>query len=227
MRWSAATLGRKACWVAILSACAVAGMIVAWPTGEDRVRSTADVGNAFDTRFSDVKETTTQPEAQVAREIDDGQRALFAPHLSVPQTAAPPTSASLVMPVEQPVKPMPSPAPASKPSVAAVLNDAQIASIKQRLKLTPDQEQMWPAVEAALRKLAYAKHDRGRRKPGAQDAAGRLAMIAPANDDVEHLKSAAVPLIMSFSEDQERELRILAQIAGLEKLIPGRNADRP
>ena len=31
-----------------------------------------------------------------------------------------------------------------------VLNDAQIASIKTRLHLSPDQEQLWPAVEAAL-----------------------------------------------------------------------------
>jgi len=31
-----------------------------------------------------------------------------------------------------------------------LLNDAQIASIKSRLHLSPDQEEMWPAVEAAL-----------------------------------------------------------------------------
>src|SRR5205823_4752025 len=34
-----------------------------------------------------------------------------------------------------------------------VLNDAQIASIKERLHLTPSQERMWPAVAAALRGL--------------------------------------------------------------------------
>src|SRR6516164_2353747 len=38
----------------------------------------------------------------------------------------------------------------------ALLDDSQIASIKQRLNLTPSQERMWPAVEAELRKLAYA-----------------------------------------------------------------------
>ena len=36
-----------------------------------------------------------------------------------------------------------------------MLDDAQIASIKERLHLTPDQEEMWPAVEAALRNMAY------------------------------------------------------------------------
>ena len=34
--------------------------------------------------------------------------------------------------------------------LGAVLNDAQIASIKTRLKLTNEQQEMWPAVEAAL-----------------------------------------------------------------------------
>jgi hypothetical protein len=36
----------------------------------------------------------------------------------------------------------------------SVLNDAQIASIKQRLKLTRDQELLWPAVETALRDVS-------------------------------------------------------------------------
>src|SRR5262249_45461490 len=41
--------------------------------------------------------------------------------------------------------------PAGRPD--AVFNDAQIATIRQRLKLRPEQQYMWPAVEAALRNL--------------------------------------------------------------------------
>src|SRR5580700_9901094 len=59
---------------------------------------------------------------------------------------------------------LPQPAPAAKrpngikPAVAAVHNrDDRAASIKTRLHLTPDQEQMWPAVEAALRNIAYTR----------------------------------------------------------------------
>src|SRR5271168_1449173 len=37
----------------------------------------------------------------------------------------------------------------------SVLNDAQIASIKKRLNLTPDQASLWPAVETALRNISY------------------------------------------------------------------------
>ena len=43
-----------------------------------------------------------------------------------------------------------------------MLDDAQIASIKERLHLTPDQEQMWPAVEAALRNIAYTRAQQAR-----------------------------------------------------------------
>src|SRR5581483_933417 len=45
----------------------------------------------------------------------------------------------------------------------AVLNSAQLASIKRRLNLTPDQERYWPAVEAELRKMEYKKDAKGTR----------------------------------------------------------------
>jgi hypothetical protein len=94
-----------------------------------------------------------------------------------------------------------------------VLNDAQIASIKRRLNLTPDQERMWPSVEVALRNLTYAKK-------GPHDAAHAVASIDPASPDVQNLKSAAMPLVMSFSSDQMRELQSISRVAGLDKLVP-------
>ena len=57
----------------------------------------------------------------------------------------------------------PDPTPVAKPKAAAkplppkpyaVLSDAQIAGIKDRLRLTSDQESYWPAVESALRAVA-------------------------------------------------------------------------
>jgi hypothetical protein len=95
-----------------------------------------------------------------------------------------------------------------------VLNDAQIASIKGRLHLSPDQEQMWPAVEAALRNIAYAKtrgHGRG------ADSA-EIASLDPYGPEVQGLKSAAFPLIMSFSDDQRSEVRTVAHAMGLDQL---------
>ncbi|MGA2126584.1 MAG: hypothetical protein ABSG76_10580 [Xanthobacteraceae bacterium] len=189
-------------------------------------------------------------------EADEFQRALFSPLLAYPPPAAQPAdpvppqaavaaettvaeapaAASRPAAAEAPVAASSSavvaaPAPASRPAVVAavtVLNDAQIASIKGRLNLTPEQERMWPAVEVALRRLAYARADHGAPKSGARRGAharDQVAAIDPASDDVKHLKSAAVPLITSFNGDQERELRMFAQITGLDKLIPGRNSD--
>ena len=97
----------------------------------------------------------------------------------------------------------------------AVLSDGQIASIRTRLNLTADQQQMWPAVEQALRSLSYTNNaERGSR----DQSATRMATVDPSSDEVQRLRSAAFPLIMSFSDEQKRELRILAHVAGLEKL---------
>src|SRR3954451_24007730 len=43
---------------------------------------------------------------------------------------------------------------------AAAFTDAHIAALKAGLKLTPEQEKNWPAVEAAIRDLAKDRADR-------------------------------------------------------------------
>jgi hypothetical protein len=96
-----------------------------------------------------------------------------------------------------------------------VLNDAQIASIKERLHMTPDQEQMWPAVEAALRNVAYT-HQQQPRSRVAPAGAAQTATIDP--EAVQSLKSAAVPLIMSFNSEQKDEVRNLVHVMGLDQL---------
>jgi hypothetical protein len=100
----------------------------------------------------------------------------------------------------------------SKPAVRsnAVLNDSQIASIKKRLNLTPSQERHWPAVEAELRKMEYKKD---------KSAGTRTAQIDMSKVDVEGLKSAGFPLVMSFSEEQRRELKSLAHLLGLDSVM--------
>jgi hypothetical protein len=108
--------------------------------------------------------------------------------------------------------------PATKPG--AVLSDGQIASIKRRLKLTPDQQQMWPAVEAALRNLTYAKRQDATHRNGGSQEGVRVATIDTGSQEVQSLTSAAYPLVMSFSDDQKRELNVLAHVAGLEQLVP-------
>jgi hypothetical protein len=174
-------------------------------------------------------ETGSLPAMRVPPLMDGQQFHLFDPNpLSAPPAAAksepaplrdavPPPSAEIRMasaaPVAGPARPAAHAARATgRPS--AVLNDAQIATIKKRLKLTPDQEQMWPAVEVALRNMSYSK----KQPHGSSPAARQLASIDPEGDDVQNLKSAAFPLLMSFNSEQKREVRTLVQVIGLYKL---------
>jgi len=73
---------------------------------------------------------------------------------------------------------------------------------------------MWPAVEAALRNMAYKRAQ----QMAARGAARNLPAAAVDPETVEGLKSAAVPLIMSFSSEQKEEVRSLAHVMGLDQL---------
>jgi hypothetical protein len=93
----------------------------------------------------------------------------------------------------------------------ALLSDAQIAGIKERLKLSPSQESYWPAVEDALRAVARKIHATRQADPNA-------VPIDPEAAEVQQLKSAAMPLLFQLREDQKREVRTLARLIGLEKV---------
>jgi hypothetical protein len=179
-----------------------------------------------------------------AAAIGNTRVALFSPQPMVRQASAPQTpvqqAAVPQLPTPQATMQMaaaeqtlPRPAPATKrgndvkQAAAAVhnrndraagfmLNDAQIASIKTRLHLTVDQEQMWPAVEAALRNIAYTRSREARRHSAPANT--QLASADADGVDVRDLKSAAIPLIMSFNSEQKDEVRNLAHVMGLDQL---------
>ena len=72
---------------------------------------------------------------------------------------------------------------AAKPQVQksyALLSDVQIAGIKERLKLSADQESYWPAVESALRAKRHRRADRSRRRRSPAAEIGRDAAVVPA-----------------------------------------------
>ena len=113
-------------------------------------------------------------------------------------------------------------APAAKPKVAskpqpqknyALLSDVQIAGIKERLKLSSSQESYWPPVETALRSIARKIHAGRQANPNAVGVP-----IDPEAEEVQQLKSAAMPLLFQLREDQKNEVRSLARIIGLEKV---------
>jgi hypothetical protein len=95
----------------------------------------------------------------------------------------------------------------------ALLSDVQIAGIKERLKLSASQESYWPAVENALRAVARKIHTTRQADPNATGTP-----IDPEAEEVQQLKSAAMPLLFQLREDQKREVRALARLIGLEKV---------
>jgi hypothetical protein len=112
----------------------------------------------------------------------------------------------------------PQPSAPAKPKQAAkhqstysILSDEQIAGVKERMKLTAYQTQYWPAIETALRKIAAKLNRSG--KAGAEVTA---ASIDPDSQEVQDLKTAAMPLLFTLSEDQKREVRTLARVIGLD-----------
>jgi hypothetical protein len=121
-------------------------------------------------------------------------------------------------PAAMPAAPLAPPKPklAAKPAPQksyALLSDVQIAGIKERLKLSSSQESYWPAVETALRAVARKIHATRKADPNATSAP-----IDPDAEEVQQLKSAAMPLLFQLREDQKEEVRTLARIIGLEKV---------
>jgi len=84
---------------------------------------------------------------------------------------------------------------------APFLTEAQISSLKSGLKLMPHQEKYWPAVEAALRRLAFRKTPDG-------------AMVLD-SASMHGLYAAAAELVESLDPTQLGEAQRLARMVGL------------
>ncbi|WP_407185847.1 hypothetical protein [Bradyrhizobium centrosematis] len=127
-----------------------------------------------------------------------------------PSSASEAPTAAEVPAVEVPAKPK----VAAKPQKTyALLSDAQIAGIRDRLKLSSSQEYYWPSVETALRNVVRKISANKLSNPHAPGVP-----IDPNCDEVQQLKSAAMPLLFQLRDDQKEEVRKLARIIGLEKV---------
>jgi hypothetical protein len=147
------------------------------------------------------------PQSESLRQAfaSEGAVGSSAPDIAAP--IAPDIAAPVAVPAQKPKL-------AAKPPVQktyALLSDAQIAAIKGRLNLSAGQETYWPAVEDALRRVAKKIHEQRQAKPNASGPP-----IDPDSEEVQQLKSAAMPLLFQLREDQKREVRSLARIIGLE-----------
>jgi hypothetical protein len=115
------------------------------------------------------------------------------------------------------------------PEDRAAFTDARIAAVHAGLKLTPDQDKLWPPLETAVRDFAKLRMDRANaRMKAKQDDAGKDAQQT--DDPVARLRTradnmgataaalkkiadAADPLYKTLDEGQKRRLKILTHMA--------------
>jgi hypothetical protein len=149
-----------------------------------------------------------QPTAGLSEPLRQAYAASTPADFEMPKAAVP-----VAMPVAPLAPPKPKLARPAPQKSYALLSDAQIAGIKERLKLSSAQESCWPAVEGALRAIARKIHATRQADPNAPGA-----LIDPDAEEVQQLKSAAMPLLFQLREDQKQEVRTLARIIGLDKV---------
>jgi zinc resistance-associated protein len=114
------------------------------------------------------------------------------------------------------------------PEDVEAFTDARIAALHAGLKLSADQEKLWPPVEEAIRGLVKLRREqaqarRERREQGGQggldgdrdDLPGLLRGMAERQgaraEALRRLADAAQPLYATFDDGQKRRLRLLAR----------------
>ena len=108
-----------------------------------------------------------------------------------------------------------------RPSAAdmGAFTDARVAALHAGLKLTPDQEKNWPAVETALRDLAKQRSERFAARASAEkpkDPIERMSARADAMQSrgaaLKKLADAAAPLYKSLDDGQKHRFTMLARL---------------
>jgi hypothetical protein len=156
--------------------------------------------------YSDLGPTYTLASVTPAPDFD---RFYDAVTRAVPMHAEPPLPRAEPAQPDVAAVPMPPRRP-KLPPPPALLDDAQLAGIKGRLRLTAAQAEYWPAVEAALRELA-----RTQLREGQIRYVNGQPNIDVNSPEVQQLIWAAMPLLRQLREDQKREVRQLVRVIGL------------
>ncbi|MCO5130799.1 MAG: Spy/CpxP family protein refolding chaperone [Xanthobacteraceae bacterium] len=108
----------------------------------------------------------------------------------------------------------------------AALTDARLAAIKAGLKLTADQEKLWPPVETAVRDFTKLRADRANarrqaRQAGAAPAAtpdpvarlsARADAMAATAAALKKIADAADPLYKTLDDGQKQRLALLTRM---------------
>jgi hypothetical protein len=110
------------------------------------------------------------------------------------------------------------------PEDRAAFADARIAAVHAGLKLTPDQEKLWPPVEAAVHDLVKIRIDRANARMKAreddtqkpEDPVARLREradnMATTAAALKKIADAADPLYKTLDDGQKRRLKMLTHM---------------
>jgi hypothetical protein len=113
------------------------------------------------------------------------------------------------------------------PEDRAAFADARIAAVHAGLKLSPDQEKLWPPLEAAVRDFAKLRIDRANARMAARsddnkdaqnqdDPVARLRQRADnmtaSGAALKKIADAADPLYKTLDDGQKRRLKILTHM---------------
>jgi len=103
--------------------------------------------------------------------------------------------------------------------------DARIAAVHAGLKLTPDQEKLWPPVEDAVREFAKLRIDRANARMNGQDDSRntppddpvarlrqRADTMAASAAAMKKIADAADPLYKTLDDGQKRRLTLLTHM---------------
>ena len=118
----------------------------------------------------------------------------------------------------------------------AAFLDARIAAVRAGLKLTPEQEKNWPAVETAVRDLVKIRDDQREARRNARNAdqrpdpverlrtsADTMAALAAG---MKRVAEAADPLYKSLDDGQKRRLALLTRAGTMREGLRDRWMDR-
>jgi hypothetical protein len=105
---------------------------------------------------------------------------------------------------------------------AARVTDVNIVEIKGQLKLTAAQEPLWARVEEVLRSIAREQAE-GESAGLLRRIGRRVVSIAFDGTVAQRIKSAAMPLLASLSEEQKATVHRVAQRFGIVDVAAAAN----
>jgi hypothetical protein len=162
------------------------------PVLEQRI--VADAAESLTSTVPASTDLSSRPASRIAHSVGPNLGSVDLPRLDAPAA-------------DKSLQAGPRVAPA-QPRYQGVLTEAEIARIRNSLRLTPEQALLWPPVHSALSEMG--------RQQMAQIKNGQKPQILAEDWPPQRLYSVAGPLIKSLRPDQKDQVRALCRSLGFQ-----------